>query len=143
MPPKYYYRGSQWSRPAWFGFNFYVSTPPRGAFVEVLPMGYRTIVVGPRRYYYYEKVYYEPYETGYVVVEPPVEKPPVVESATTVTVSQPQGNVETMTVNIPNSKGGYTPVKLVKKDSGGYVGPQGEFYPTNPTVEQLKVLYGN
>jgi hypothetical protein len=45
-------------------------------------------------------------------------------------------------INIPNSRGGYNPVKLVKTEKG-YVGPQGELYAENPTVEQLKVLYGN
>lgn len=44
-------------------------------------------------------------------------------------------------INIPNSRGGYTAVTL-KKAGTGYVGPQGEYYSDNPTVEQLKVLYG-
>jgi hypothetical protein len=44
-------------------------------------------------------------------------------------------------INIPNSKGEFTAVKLVKyKD--GYKGPQGEFYKGHPTVDQLRVLYG-
>jgi hypothetical protein len=46
-----------------------------------------------------------------------------------------------ITVNIPNSNGGFTAVKLTKfKD--GYKGPQGEFYPNHPTVDELKALYG-
>jgi hypothetical protein len=45
------------------------------------------------------------------------------------------------TVNVPNASGGYTAVKLVKGDKG-YIGPQGEFYPSNPTIAELKVLYG-
>jgi hypothetical protein len=45
-------------------------------------------------------------------------------------------------VNVPNSKNGFTPVKLVKQGNG-YIGPQGEFYPGHPTVDQLKALYGN
>ena len=49
---------------------------------------------------------------------------------------------DTATINIPNSKGGFTPVRLVKHNNG-YIGPQGEFYAGHPTVEQLKALYGN
>ncbi len=30
----------------------------------------------------------------------------------------------------------------LKRAGTGYVGPQGEYYSDNPTVEQLKVLYG-
>jgi len=48
---------------------------------------------------------------------------------------------DTVTVNVPNAHGGYTPVKLVKIDKG-YLGPRGEFYQGHPTVAQLKVRYG-
>lgn len=48
---------------------------------------------------------------------------------------------EAVTINIPNSNGGYTAVKLARyKD--GYKGPQGEYYPGHPTVDQLRALYG-
>ena len=30
----------------------------------------------------------------------------------------------------------------LKRSGNGFVGPQGEYYADNPTVEQLKVLYG-
>ena len=54
----------------------------------------------------------------------------------------PQGQTpEVLTVNIPNSRGGYTAVTL-KRSGNGFVGPQGEYYAEHPTVEQLKVLYG-
>ena len=48
---------------------------------------------------------------------------------------------ETVVINIPNVNGSYTPVRLVKTDSG-YIGPQGELYLNRPTVDQLRVLYG-
>ena len=48
---------------------------------------------------------------------------------------------DAVTINIPNSNGSYTSVVLVRQD-GGYIGPQGEFYPGRPTVEQLRALYG-
>jgi hypothetical protein len=49
---------------------------------------------------------------------------------------------DTTTMNIPNSKGGFTPVRLAKHNNG-YIGPQGEFYNGFPTVNQLEVLYGD
>ena len=52
-----------------------------------------------------------------------------------------QRSGDIVTVNVPNARGGYTPVKLVKT-ANGYLGPQGEFYPNHPTVAQLKGLYG-
>ena len=50
--------------------------------------------------------------------------------------------VETLIINIPNSNGSYTPVTLVRQGNG-YIGPQGEYYASRPTVAQLKVLYGS
>jgi len=32
---------------------------------------------------------------------------------------------------------------MIKKTQGGYTGPQGEFYSEIPSLEQLKVMYGN
>ena len=48
----------------------------------------------------------------------------------------------TMVVNVPNRNGSYTPVKLQVAGNGTYIGPQGEVYPTQPTMEQLKEMYG-
>ena len=44
-------------------------------------------------------------------------------------------------INIPNAKGTYTPVTL-RRSGTGFIGPQGEFYPEFPRVEQLKLMYG-
>jgi hypothetical protein len=41
-------------------------------------------------------------------------------------------------VNVPNAKGGYIAVKLVKSDKG-YIGPEAESYPNHPTVDDLNV----
>ena len=55
--------------------------------------------------------------------------------------AQPQGQASgTVTINIPNTRGGYTAVAL-KRSGNGFIGPQGEYYSDNPTVEQLKTLY--
>jgi hypothetical protein len=47
---------------------------------------------------------------------------------------------EIYTVNIPDSKGGFIPVKI-KKSAIGYTGPQGEYYSEFPKVAQLQAMY--
>ena len=75
---------------------------------------------------------------------------PVYEQPAPVVVSQPapvvQGPTETysgdtVTVNVPNSSGGYTAVVL-KRSGNGFVGPQGEYYSQVPTTDQLQAMYG-
>ncbi len=48
---------------------------------------------------------------------------------------------DVVTVWITNSNGSQVAVKL-RKDGPGYIGPRGERYPTLPTEEQLKPVYG-
>ncbi len=50
-------------------------------------------------------------------------------------------DVDTVIVNVVNSNGSVTPVKLRRKGTG-YVGPKDEYYETLPTSEQLKPAYG-
>ena len=142
---RYHYRDGRWYRPGWFGFEFAVAALTIGAIVETIPRGYRTVVVAGEPYYYYDDVYYRPCPSGYVVVPAPVVTPAVVAAPPAVVAApnaQPQvSSGETPVVNVPNSTGGYTEVKLIKTNNG-YIGPQGEFYPGNPTVDKLKVLYG-
>jgi hypothetical protein len=52
-----------------------------------------------------------------------------------------KADMDTVTVNVTNSNGSVTPVKL-KKQGVGYVGPRGEYYDTLPTSEQLRPIYG-
>jgi len=66
----------------------------------------------------------------------PEVQPAAVDSASTAQTPSD----ESITVNIPNNQGGYTPV-VIKKSGKGYVGPQGEYYPEFPTVAQLKTMY--
>jgi len=49
--------------------------------------------------------------------------------------------MDTVTVNVANSNGSITPVKL-RQQGVGYVGPRGEYYDKLPTSEQLKPVYG-
>ncbi len=47
----------------------------------------------------------------------------------------------TQIVNVTNSNGSVTPVRLTRQGSY-YIGPKGERYTTLPTQEQLKSAYG-
>jgi hypothetical protein len=128
---RHYYRNGRWYRRGWFGFEFVVSVLAIGAFIDSLPPRHTTVVVESTPYYHDDRYYYRQLpEGGYVVVPAPV-------------IVQPQSQIpETSTVNIPNSRGGYTSVTL-RKSGNGFVGPQGEYYADSPTVDQLRVLYGN
>lgn len=147
----HYYRGGRWYRHGWLGFDIAVTALTIGALVDYLPPRYNTVVVGGVPYYYCDNIYYRPYPGGYVVVPAPVMTQPIVVApeiaqpvvvTTQATVAEPQAQTSGMvTVNIPNSRGGYTSVTL-KKHGNGYIGPQGEYYAENPTVDQLKTLYG-
>lgn len=142
--------------------------PPIGAYLADLPYGYTVVEVGGIPYYYYGNVYLRPYYNGYIVVDEPVataeaapavvqpstsDKPQSGASAQTPAKSDTSGKAaataakpestddEVTTVNVPNSNGTFTAVKLTKHGKG-YLGPQGEFYVGHPTVAQLKALYG-
>jgi hypothetical protein len=52
-----------------------------------------------------------------------------------------RAEANTVTVWITNSNGSQLPVRL-QKDGPGYIGPRGERYPTLPSEEQLKQVYG-
>ena len=136
---RYHFHDGRFYRPGRFEFEIAVFTPPIGAIVAVLPGGHRTTVVGGATYFYYDNVYYTACPSGYIVVPAPVVSSNVVAVPP---VAQPQTlSGETVTINVPNANGSYTPVTLVKHNNG-YIGPQGEYYPGHPTVEQLKALYG-
>ena len=148
----HYYRGGRWYQHGWFWFDTAVTALTIGALVDSLPPRYTTVVYAGAPYYYADGYYYRPYNYGgYIVVPPPVVAQPVVVQQQAPAVEAPQPPAaqpqsaaqasESVTINIPNSKGGYTPVTL-KKAGNGYVGPQGEYYSEHPTVEQLKTLYG-
>jgi hypothetical protein len=128
---RYFYRDGSWYKPGWFGFGIAVAALAIGVLIDSLPPQHTTVVVAGTPYYYGDNHYYRQAPNGgYVVVEPPVLAPPPVQMP------------ETVTINIPNSRGGYTPVVL-RRAGYGFLGPQGEYYANSPTVDQLKALYGN
>ena len=133
----YYYRDSHWYRSGWFWGSFATGLA-LGTIVSALPPYYETVYVGGAPYYYYDNVYYRPYPRGYIVVPTPANT--IVVPAPNVT--QPEATSgEVVVINVPNASGGYTPVRLIKHNTG-YIGPQGEYYEGHPTVEQLRALYG-
>jgi hypothetical protein len=53
----------------------------------------------------------------------------------------PDQTGNTVIVNVTNSNGSVTPVRLTRQGSG-WVGPKGEYYSSLPTGDQLRPLYG-
>jgi hypothetical protein len=163
----YGYHGWGVYRPYYWGLDYTLVSPPIGAVVPYLPDGYTTYVIGGIPYYYFGGYYFQTCPSGYVVVPQP-EAPSAGTTAPSQTVQSQTSATQTVqpgsavaksasavsaplakaasddgaiTINIPNSTGGFTAVKLTRfKD--GYKGPQGEFYPNHPTVDELKALYG-
>jgi len=137
---RYGYHVGRWYRPGgWFGLNFSFVFPPVGATVTYVPDRCRTLIIGGATYYEYDNVYYRACPTGYVVVPQPVETPNVIYVPST---TQPAASDrETVTINVPAANGRIVAITLVRYPNG-FVGPQGEFYPTLPTAEQLRERYG-
>ena len=135
----YHYHDGRFYRPGWFWFEFALSVPPIGAVVTYLPFGYKTVIVGGLPYYYYNNIYYRPCPSGYVVVPEPIASSNVVYVPESTQLQNSSRN--TFVINVPNANGSFTPVTLVKSNNG-YIGPQGEYYPGNPTIDDLRVLYG-
>jgi hypothetical protein len=130
---RYSYHDGRFYKPSLFQFEIALRIPPIGAVVHFLPFGHRSFVNGGLTYYHYNNIYYRVCPSGYVVVPTP-------EVSQNVIATQNLSG-ERVSINILNSNGSYTTIILVKQ-RGGYVGPQGEYYPGNPTIEQLKSLYG-
>ena len=73
--------------------------------------------------------------------EPPPQQVTVVEAQPAAVVPSTTYSGDTVTVNVPNSNGGYIAVVL-KRSGNGYVGPQGEYYDQVPSTAQLQAMYG-
>jgi len=69
----YFFYEGIWYRSS--GIEFYVSAPPIGVIIPVLPSFYTTIQIGGIPYYYADGTYYRwyPDRNGYMVVEAPAE----------------------------------------------------------------------
>ncbi len=116
---------------------------PAGAVVNTLPVGAQQVLVGDTLCYLVNGVTYRKTVHGYEVMPPPtvvvqqvMTAAPPVEAATA-----PVATNQSFTVNIPNARGGFTPVEL-QRSGTNFLGPQGELYTEFPRVEQLKLMYG-
>lgn len=118
--------------------EYVVVAPPVGAIIDTRPSDCRTVIINGETYYENNGVYYRLTSNGYEVVGQP--RVTVIEPARIAAQTQIQNTDEVFIVNILNSQGGYTAVTL-KKSGNGFIGPQGEFYPEFPKVEQLRVMY--
>ncbi len=128
---RHYYRDGRWYRRSSSGTDIIVSSLVIGAFIDSLPPSHTIVEAEGTSYYHDDRYYYKQRpEGGYVVVPAPV------------IIQSPPQIPEMSTINIPNSRGGYTSVTL-RRSGNGFVGPQGEYYPNYPSVEQLKTMYGN
>ncbi len=153
------YYHSYWGWPYYYPWGTDVAViPPIGAYVAYIPEGYATVVVGNDKYYCYNGVYFQPYSDGFVIVSPPTQS--ATAAAQPAATAKPEASAapvepkslssapasskssDTVSVGVPNSKGGYTSVQLIKHKDG-YLGPQGEFYKGHASLDQLKALYGN
>ena len=52
-----------------------------------------------------------------------------------------RNEINSTTVHVTNSNGSIITVKL-RKQGPGYIGPRGEYYPSLPTGDQLRPVYG-
>ena len=135
--------------------NGYVVVPaPVGPVVTTIPVAYQPTINNGVSYYTINGATYMSTPNGYQVVPQPtsVQAAPQQNAAPAQQVPQnavieqttqgasPGNNQDSYKVNIPNSKGTYTPVTL-KRAGTGFIGPQGEYYAEFPKIEQLKVMY--
>jgi hypothetical protein len=116
------------ARPIWTGAC--VGHTHRGQIVITSPMFKRFVRIYPPR----PKI---------VIVKKPRVRHIEVNLRPTITVRRPNCVVEQteVIVWITNSNGSQTSVRLTKS-APGYLGPRGEWYPTMPTNEQLRMVYG-
>ena len=134
----YYYDGLYYSRRS---VDYVLVAPPIGAIVRSVPPDYQAVVINGVTYYTDNGTYYIYTRNGYQVVLRPAPSVPVVAVQPAPAVTAQPVPDDPFTVNVPNDKGGYTPV-VIKRSGNGFTGPQGEFYPEFPKVAQLKSMYG-
>ena len=133
-PSSYYYG---------YPYNPYYADPYYyPAYTVVASSSYQPVVVNGVTYYVNNGVYYIYTQYGYQAVATPAGvSAPVIQAATISTNPVVANSDDSITVNIPNTKGGYNAV-LLKRSGSGFTGPQGEFYAEFPKVSQLQVMYG-
>ena len=136
--PGSYYYGSPYYYPYYADPYYYPG------YTVVSSPTYQPVVVNGVTYYVNNGVYYVYTQYGYQAVASPVGvTAPVIQPAPVASApsSVSPDNGDSISVNIPNNKGGYTAVVL-KRSGNGFTGPQGEYYSEFPKVSQLQTMYG-
>jgi len=134
--------GYYYGDPYYYGAPYYYGNPYYPGYVVAASSSYQPVVINGTTYYVNNGAYYIYTQYGYQAVAAPIAAPGpvVVQSAVGTSVPAATGT-DSITVNVPNDKGGYNAVVL-KPSGKGYVGPQGEFYSEFPKVSQLQLMYG-
>ena len=135
-----------WPGPYYSGYPYYpyYADPYYAQPVVVSSSSYQPVVVNGVTYYVNNGVYYIYTQYGYQAVATPAgAAAPVIQTVpvTAASAAVSPDTSDSITLNIPNNKGGYTAVVL-KRSGNGYIGPQGEFYSEFPKVSQLQTMYG-
>jgi len=130
----YYYSGGIfYARQA---DNFANVPAPMGALVTTLPSEYVEITLKGVKYATAGGVYYTKVLGGYEVVEPPDGLEDVIIAKAPKTVN----GDEAIIVSIRDDAGDYIEIPLTRFGKG-FHGPQGEYYPAFPPIEQLREMY--
>ncbi|MDB5050550.1 MAG: hypothetical protein JWO30_3621 [Fibrobacteres bacterium] len=136
--PYYYHYGHFYGRRR---HAYFLMPPPLGVTVAVVPSAAVRLRYGPSVYYYYEGIYYRTAPEGYVVVQKPdtvyVEK-----QSDAVKQEETFQEPKATTIEVVNSNGSKTPVRLEELAGGKWRGPREEVYDTMPTQDQLRSAYG-
>lgn len=121
------------------GHGTCVSHIHRGSLIITRP--HRKVVITSPLLRKFVRIY--PHRRKVVVVKKPFVRHIAVNLCPTITFTRPKCVVEQthITVWITNSNGSQTSVRLTKSGPG-FLGPRGEWYPSTPTNEQLRVIYG-
>jgi len=150
-----YYYGPPYYYPYYYPYDYpyypyyadpyypYYAAPYSPSYAVVSSSSYQPVVVNGVTYYVSNGVYYVYTRYGYQAVATPAGVTVAAVQTATVTAAGATSTAsdDSITINIPNNKGGYTAV-ILKKSGNGYTGPQGEFYSEFPKVSQLQKMYG-
>jgi hypothetical protein len=144
-PGPYYY-----GYPYGYGYPYYADPYyAQPAYTVVASSSYQPVLVNGVTYYVNNGVYYLYTQYGYqavatpagVAAAPAIQSAPAAQAATVTATAAGPDNGDSISINIPNNKGGYTAV-ILKRSGNGFIGPQGEFYSEFPKVSQLQTMYG-
>lgn len=126
--------------PYYYYASTYYTVAPSGGYVVVSPAveTTTTVVTTPAT-----TVVTTPATTTTTVpaaTQQTTSTPVATPAATTTAPAATTTESDTFDVQIPNGNGSFTLVRLIRTKDG-FLGPQGEFYPDHPTIEQLKARY--